>query len=480
MPNDWTSSLKVGAGVEATIFNDDNYGGPSITVRGNAVNACDPADDHVVNGRITDLSVCGWGYSDHPQVSSVIVRALSSLAPQRAAALTPLAEFEFGGIQQHVEYVNTTGDICELYSTTTQNLPLWDFTDLTQQTGAPALVKESGIVAFESAYADDQQHIVYKSADTGHDIYELMFSGATKSWAVKDLSASAAHNGPVVAPKDGTSLAGYRTDYNQQLHVDYIGTDGYPYELWYDTSHGPDWHPNGLYDSAGTPSAQRVRAVNLVGYQSYSSQQHVVMIGEDHNIYEFYMSQGDTKWTWHKLPGGAVVANSALNAYVTTKTTPAQQHVNFVATDSRDNLPHLFELVVGQGQSNWALNDLDYGRLPAGTRVLPSSPLAGYESSNSQQHVDFVDTQNRVWELVYGTGFTNWTANNLTGQAKDNVTSAQVPPAATGGSHLVAYQTPGDLQQHVVFVTDSNDVYELYFANNQWLGNNLSQNAAQP
>lgn len=76
MPNDWTSSLRIGAKVQATIFDNSNYGGASKTIRGDAIDSCDPIQDSKTKGQISNLGVCGWGYSDHPQISSIKVTNL--------------------------------------------------------------------------------------------------------------------------------------------------------------------------------------------------------------------------------------------------------------------------------------------------------------------------------------------------------------------------------------------------------------------
>ena len=76
MPNDWPSSLRVGKKVQVTIFENSNHGGQSKTIRGDAVDGCDPADDSGIKGQITNIAACGWGTDDHPEVSSLTVSKL--------------------------------------------------------------------------------------------------------------------------------------------------------------------------------------------------------------------------------------------------------------------------------------------------------------------------------------------------------------------------------------------------------------------
>jgi hypothetical protein len=191
----------------------------------------------------------------------------------------------------------------------------------------------------------------------------------------------------------------------------------------------------------------------------------VVFIGTDQKIYEFYY---DTKWNWHPLPldqGVVPIANSAMNAYVTPVTSPDQQHVNFIGM--LDSSLHVYELMNPRGDTHWYLKPLDTKVTDAS--VSQFSRLAGYETSyNNQQHVSFVDTENRVWELFNTAGSTDWTPNALWKTAKEKNNPNNPPPNAGRGSDLAGYQTTWDNKQHVVYTTETDEVCELYYADNAW------------
>ncbi|HXW70369.1 MAG TPA: hypothetical protein VEK34_02835, partial [Methylocella sp.] len=83
-----------------------------------------------------------------------------------------------------------------------------------------------------------------------------------------------------VAPAPGSALDGYQTSFNNQQHVNYIGTDGHVHELVY-TSH---WGHTDLTAAAGAPAAAAGSALD--GYQtSFNNQQHVNYIGTDGHVH---------------------------------------------------------------------------------------------------------------------------------------------------------------------------------------------------
>jgi hypothetical protein len=89
----------------------------------------------------------------------------------------------------------------------------------------------------------------------------------------------AAHRGTNAAP--GSALDGYQTSFNNQLHVNYIGTDCHVHELVYKDS----WGHTDLTQAAGAPNPAPGSALD--GYQtSFNNQQHVNYIGTDGHVHE--------------------------------------------------------------------------------------------------------------------------------------------------------------------------------------------------
>ena len=78
------------------------------------------------------------------------------------------------------------------------------------------------------------------------------------------------------APAQGSTLDGYQTTFNDQQHVNYVGTDGHVHELVYKDS----WSHNDLTAAAGAPAGAAAAGSPLDGYEtSFNNQQHVNYIG---------------------------------------------------------------------------------------------------------------------------------------------------------------------------------------------------------
>jgi len=327
--------------------------------------------------------------------------------------------------QQHVNYIGTDGHIHELWYANT-----WTHNDLTKATGAPLAAPGSPLDGYASP---NQQHVNYIGID-GH-IHELWYG---TQWAHNDLT-EAAGGAPPAAP--GSGLDGYVTASPNQQHVNYIGTDGHVHELWY----GTQWAHNDLTAAAGgAPPA--VLDSTLDGYVTASpNQQHVNYIGTDGHVHELWYG---TQWSHNDLTvaAGAPLAalDSTLDGYVTTS--PNQQHVNYIGTDN-----HVHELWY---ETEWSHNDLTAA---AGAPDAASgSPLDGY-TSPKQQHVNFIGVDRHVHELWYET---EWSHNDLTA-----ATGAGVVDFAGRKSSLDGYETTYSNQQHVNYVGTNNHVFELWYQN---------------
>jgi glucosylceramidase len=416
------------------------------------------------------------------------------LAVNTAAPHTPLAGFQYNGIQENIKYFDAGGNVCEVYFTQGDPGVDWHFSDLTDQVGGPVAAPDSAIAAFETSFdSPPRQHVVYQTAQSPSHIYELMYGNNHGPWSTipKDLTADAALSSASVLPKAGSPLAGYETTTNgNQLHVDFIDTQGNAVELWFDSNFGDHWHKTDLWTDAQNglqpPPATLARptAVNVVGYLTpYNNQKHVIFINQDDKkLYEYFLTLDDSHWRFNSLPlpasGALAIPTGPLSAYVTTYDDTHQQHVDYLGGTSGTDV-HLFELEIAEGATTWTVRDLN-AFIASGTVVPASSSLTGYQTtytSPPQQHVDFIDANNHVQELVLDKGATTWRPNDLTALATDFATGQQGPPnvpLAAPGSHLTGYPTTWNNVQHVVFTTSSAELYELYYLNNQWNGNSLT------
>ncbi|HLI85058.1 MAG TPA: hypothetical protein VKV17_14140 [Bryobacteraceae bacterium] len=181
--------------------------------------------------------------------------------------------------QQHVNFIGTDGHVHELVYT-----DHWSHTDLTAAAGAPNAAAGSALDGYQTDF-NKQQHVNFIGTD-GH-VHELVY---TDHWSHTDLTVAAgAQNYP---PAKGSRLDGYETSFNSQQHVNYIGTDGHVHELVY-TNH---WSHTDLSAAAGAPNAAAGSALD--GYQTtFNNQQHVNFIGTDGHVHELvytdHWSQND-------------------------------------------------------------------------------------------------------------------------------------------------------------------------------------------
>jgi hypothetical protein len=220
--------------------------------------------------------------------------------------------------QQHVNYVGIDGHVHELWFDNN-----WHHNDLTQAAGGPVAVAGSSLDGYATSY-DKQQHVNFIGTD-GH-VHELFFDGA---WHHNDLTQAAG------APPAGVGarLDGYETAFNRQQHVNFIGPDGHVHELFFDGS----WHHSDLTQATGAPAAAAGSVVD--GYPTgFNNQQHVNYIGSDGHVHELFF---DKSWHHNDLTQAAgappAASGGGLDGYATSYDN--QQHVNFVGTDG-----HIHEL----------------------------------------------------------------------------------------------------------------------------------------
>ena len=78
-------------------------------------------------------------------------------------------------------------------------------------------------------------------------------------------------------------MDGYQTDFNNQQHVNHIGTDGHVHELYY----ADHWSHNDLTAAAGAQSFLPASGSAIDGYETtFNNQQHVNYIGSNGDIHE--------------------------------------------------------------------------------------------------------------------------------------------------------------------------------------------------
>lgn len=225
----------------------------------------------------------------------------------------------------------------------------------------------------------------------GH-IHELFFTGGDWNW--HDLTQSYGFpQARATAP-----LVGFVTSSNQQQHLAYISqSNGRVNELYFS---GSDWNWGDVTARVrvGQPSAPSPKAGSpLTAYETLVSdvqQQHIDFVADDGSVHEYFFYNND--WEWRNLFGEAnvpsgILAAGGLHGYATSYNVP-QQDVNFTASNG-----HVLEL---WHDTSWHFRDLSAIAVPLPPAARLTSQLTGYQTTyNSEQHVNFIAADGRVYEL---------------------------------------------------------------------------------
>jgi hypothetical protein len=286
--------------------------------------------------------------------------------------------------QQHVNFIADDGLVHELLYDGSWQHKFLTGSDPGAAPGAPAASLTSSLSGYSTPF-NLQQHINFIGVD-GH-VHELVYDG---SWKHHDLTGETGN----WLPAAGSSLAGYTTEFNQQQHVLFIGGDNLVHELLYDGS----WQHKFLTGS--DPNAAQGAPPPLPGSRlcayvtTFNQQQHVNYMGTDGHIHELFYAGS---WQHNPLTKTAGVSGPSLpgngtpiNGYATDFN--QQQHVNYIGRDG-----HVHELFY-TGQ--WQHNDLSNASGIISTPVLGS--LAGFQTAfNRQEHVFYIGNDHHVHELYF-------------------------------------------------------------------------------
>jgi Peptidase A4 family/Fungal fucose-specific lectin len=310
--------------------------------------------------------------------------------------------------QQHVNYLDVSGNVHELYDDGSG----WKHNDLTGIAAGdpPSAAPGSALAGYSTEY-NKQQHVNY--LDTAGNVHEL-YNDDGGGWKHNNLTMIASGSPPPAVP--GGLLTGYQTKYNSQQHVNYLDASGNVHELYND---GGGWKHNDLTAIALGSPPPAVPGSALHGYPTeYNSQQHVNYLDGSGNVHELVFEGG--QWQHNNLTTAAGAASAApgspLDGYATEYS--SQQHVNYL--DSSGNVRELY--YDGSWHQN-NLNALAYpldGVISGAPVAVPGGPLDGYATEYSeQQHLNYIDGAGHVHELYYADsgaapdGPSGWIDNDL-------------------------------------------------------------------
>ena len=195
--------------------------------------------------------------------------ALASGSPPPAAPGSALHGYstEYNS-QQHVNYLDATGAVHELYF----DGDSWKHNDLSMLSGGHAAAPGSPLDGYQTFY-NSQQHVNY--LDMSGNVHELYNDGS--GWQHNNLNADAYALDGVIpgAPVavGGSAVDGYPTVSYRQQHVNYLDAIGHVHEVYYAENSGPRDGPSGWVDNDLTLFAGRSGKVtfgNLTTSRAFS------------------------------------------------------------------------------------------------------------------------------------------------------------------------------------------------------------------
>lgn len=283
------------------------------------------------NGHIHELVML----QDHPWSYEDIMAQPTGAPPADGFTLVGYA-WRSGGTKQ-VVYTAPNGHIHELATAVTG---MWQYTDLTQVTGAPQ--SEGALLAAYAWEAKRSKQVFFMSGD-GH-IHELMMELGS-AWHHTDLTNL------VGAPlADGTALTGYAWERGGTKQVAYTGNNGTIYELAAGTDNAWKYE-----DVMSQTSAALAGGSALVGYAwETGDTKQIVYVGDDRHVHEL-MKETKGRWMYTDLtqPTGAPAANTEVIAAHEWSSQFAK-HIVYLDTGET---PHIHSLLLRHGGS-WRYTDL--------------------------------------------------------------------------------------------------------------------------
>jgi hypothetical protein len=266
--------------------------------------------------------------------------------------------------------------------------------DLTIRTGAPLAAPGSGLAAY-GWQSQKSQHVVYVGTDGNvWELYQLwqqpdLVRGGWL-WQANNLSERTGYV-DVLAPRQNSPLAGVTFETEGSEHVIYIAKDNTIRELWFYNS---NWGGNNLTEATGGAVAPASNSSLTVFPAEYEDTLHVAYLGVDGNIQELWWNRDG--WQPHHPISQIVNIAPASNTAIIGYTTEYAKTYHVVYINQNNELQELYHNN-GSWNTTWLTASAGSGATPP---INVSSPLCGYcDENNQQQHIYYLDDQTRVHEL---------------------------------------------------------------------------------
>lgn len=319
-----------------------------------------------------------------------------------ANADSPLTSYADANNGQHVFYVDTSGDLNQLYypgSGTT-----WYPQDLGTSYSLPGVVGNS-LASLINPATDNQN--VYYIDQFGH-IQNAFYIGTGTAWQDQDLIGlyggnTAVSGSPLIAFYD---LPG---GVSGGQHVVYLDSSGNVNQLFY-PGYGTTWYPQNL-TSLASGAVAAAGTSNLTAYVDRSGDQHIVYEDASNNIDQLIYTPSTNTWIVQNLSsygGNTPESASHLASYIDAT---GAQHIAYL--DGSQNVNQMFY----SSGNTWTTQNLTgaFGGNVAGAgSVLLAFPLYG-DAFMIGQHIAYLDGSDNINQLFYpASGGTSWIWQNLT------------------------------------------------------------------
>jgi hypothetical protein len=272
--------------------------------------------------------------------------------------------------------------------------------DLTDRTGAPLAAVGGGIASY-AWNGQGSEHVIYVGGDG--NIWELYWVQWVTDpvrggylWEKNNLSASSGYVGDF-APKQSSSLAAIAFESEATQHVVYIARDNTIRELQYDTTNG--WRGNNLTESTGasTPAPSSPIAMYSADYQNTL---HVCYLGTDGQIHELWKSKGGS-WQPDQAISQINNVKPASNTSIIGYACQFDKTRHVIYIDANESIQELYHDASG----GWGATNLTLSAEQITPPINTASPLAGYSVEGlNQQHIWYLDNQNRIHEVAHDKG----------------------------------------------------------------------------
>src|ERR1039457_3319781 len=247
---------------------------------------------------------------------------LTVLAGAAPATSGKLDGYSQGDGSQHVNFIDENGQVHELYRSP-DPAAQWVYNDLTAFAGGTQAV---GIALAGYSQGDGSQHVNF--IDVSGHVHELYRSpDPAAQWVDNDLTAFA--NGTPAYTKGGFSISpidAYSQSDSSQ-HVNFIDSNGHMHELYRCPDPAAQWVDNDLTTYAGGAQAEG----GLDAYSQGDSSQHVNFIDGNGNMHELYRSPDPAaQWVDNDLTARGGAARAYITTLDGYSQKDASQHVNFI------------------------------------------------------------------------------------------------------------------------------------------------------